>query len=317
MKHSQSLTLFGILAGVLAVSTASLFIRFAQVEASALAIAGYRMTLATLILTPLVFLGYRFELGALNWKIGWKVMLSGFFLAVHFASWITSLQFTSVTSSVVLVTTTPLWVAIFGSLLLKEKLSKQVVIGLAVALSGSVLVGLSGELPGWFSGDNGLGGAFAGSSTNLTGNLLALIGAWTAAGYMLIGRSVRPQLSLPVYTFLVYGTSAVILLITIAVSGIRITGFSPPVYLWLVLLAVVPQLIGHSAFNWALRYVPASLVSIALLGEPIGSTILAMIFLRENPALFEVIGGIFILAGIYISSRMNTADKNGIPAQRE
>jgi len=310
LKHSQSLTLFGILAGVLAVSTASLFIRFAQVEASALAIAGYRMTLATLILTP-------FELGALNWKIGWKVMLSGFFLAIHFASWITSLQFTSVTSSVVLVTTTPLWVAIFGSLLLKEKLSKQVVIGLAVALSGSVLVGLSGELPGWFSGDNGLGGAFAGSSTSLTGNLLALIGAWTAAGYMLIGRSVRPQLSLPVYTFLVYGTSALILLIVIAVSGIRITGFSPPVYLWLVLLAVVPQLIGHTAFNWALRYVPASLVSIALLGEPIGSTILAMIFLRENPALFEVIGGIFILAGIYISSRMNPADKNGIPAQRE
>jgi len=144
-----------------------------------------------------------------------------------------------------------------------------------------------------------------------------LIGAWTAAGYMLIGRSVRPQLSLPVYTFLVYGTSAVILLIVIAVSGIRITGFSPPVYLWLVLLAVVPQLIGHTAFNWALRYVPASLVSIALLGELIGSTILAMIFLRENPALFEVIGGIFILAGIYISSRMSPADKNGIPAQRE
>jgi len=122
---------------------------------------------------------------------------------------------------------------------------------------------------------------------------------------------------LPVYTFLGYGTSAIILLIAIAVSGIRITGFSPPVYLWLILLAVVPQLIGHSAFNWALRYVPASLVSIALLGEPIGSTILAMIFLRENPALFEVIGGIFILAGIYISSRMSPADKNGIPAQRE
>jgi len=303
------LTLLTILIGVLAVSTASLFIRFAQAEASALAIAGFRMTLATLFLMPLVFVRCRPELGKLNWKIGWKVILSGLFLAIHFASWITSLQFTSVASSVVLVTTTPLWVAIFGSLLLKEKLSKQIVIGLAVALTGSVLVGLSGELPAWLAGESGLKVSFASSGTNMTGNLLALIGAWTAAGYMLIGRSVRPQLSLPVYTFLVYGTSAVILLFTIAFNKIPLTGFTPAVYFWLLLLAVVPQLIGHSAFNWALRYVPASLVSIALLGEPIGSTILAMIFLRENPVVFEVIGGIFILTGIYLSSRP-TAPKN-------
>ncbi len=317
MNPSKPFTIFSILAGVLAVSTASLFIRFAQAEASALAIAGYRMTLATVILAPFVFLRYRFELGTLNWKIGWKVVLSGFFLAVHFASWITSLQFTSVASSVVLVTTTPLWVAIFGSLILKERLSKPIVIGLAVALSGSILVGLSGELPGWFMGQGGTPGLFSGSSASLKGNLLALIGAWTAAGYMLFGRSVRPQLSLPVYTFLVYGTSAIILLATITVSGIRVSGFSLPVYIWLLVLAIVPQLIGHSAFNWALRYVPASLVSIALLGEPIGSTILAMIFLRENPALFEVIGGIFILAGIYLSSRTSTAETNTLPVQRE
>lgn len=303
MPPSKPLTFFTIITGVLAVSTASLFIRFAQAEASALAIAGYRMALATLFLMPLVFIRYRLELGRLTWKVGWKVILSGLFLAVHFASWITSLQYTSVASSVVLVTTTPLWVAIFGSLLLNEKISRQVSIGLAVALTGSVLVGLSGELPGWFSGDTGINMAFAGSDTSLTGNLLALVGAWTAAGYMLVGRSVRPQLSLPVYTFLVYGTSAVILLITIAVSGIPMTGFTPKIYIWLLLLAVVPQLIGHTAFNWALRYVPASLVSIALLGEPIGSTILAMIFLRETPVIFEVIGGIFILAGIYLSSR--------------
>jgi len=309
LTHSKPLTLLTILIGVLAVSTASLFIRFAQAEASALAIAGFRMTLATLFLMPLVFVRCRPELGKLNWKIGWKVILSGLFLAIHFASWITSLQFTSVASSVVLVTTTPLWVAIFGSLLLKEKLSKQIVIGLAVALTGSVLVGLSGELPAWLAGESGLKVSFESNGTNMTGNLLALIGAWTAAGYMLIGRSVRPQLSLPVYTFLVYGTSAVILLFTIAFNKIPLTGFTPAVYFWLLLLAVVPQLIGHSAFNWALRYVPASLVSIALLGEPIGSTILAMIFLRENPVVFEVIGGIFILTGIYLSSRP-TAPKN-------
>ena len=261
------------------------------------------MTLATIFLMPLVFIRYRLELGRLTWKVGWKVILSGLFLAIHFASWITSLQYTSVASSVVLVTTTPLWVAIFGSLLLNEKISRQVGIGLAVALTGSVLVGLSGELPGLLSGETGMNIAFVGSDTSLTGNLLALVGAWTAAGYMLVGRSVRPQLSLPVYTFLVYGTSAVILLFTIAVSSIPMAGFTPKIYIWLLLLAVVPQLIGHTAFNWALRYVPASLVSIALLGEPIGSTILAMIFLRENPVIFEVIGGIFILAGIYLSSR--------------
>lgn len=289
--------------GVLAVSTASIFIRFAQTEASALAIAAYRMTLATLLLMPVVFIRYRFEMGKLKWGILWKIILAGFFLAIHFASWITSLSYTSVASSVVLVTTTPLWVAILANIFLNEKLTRFVIIGLAVALGGSILVGLSSEIPFLLTHKISLAGLFVNNDKSLFGNLFALVGALTAAGYMLIGRIIRPQLSLPVYTFLVYGVSAVFILVAVAATGTPLSGFKPPIYLWLVLLAVVPQLIGHSAFNWALRYVPASLVSIALLGEPIGSTILAMLFLRENPALFEVFGGLLILVGIYFSSR--------------
>lgn len=303
MNPSKAFTTGSILIGVLAVSTASIFIRFAQIEAPALAIAAFRMTLAALFLMPVVFMRYRLEIGKLGWGILWKVILSGFFLAIHFASWITSLQYTSVASSVVLVTTTPLWVAILSTIFLKEKLSRFVVIGLAVALTGSILVGLSSEIPLLLTDKINLAGIFANNERSMFGNLLALVGALTAAGYMLIGRIIRPQLSLPVYTFMVYGVSAIFILIAVAATGTPLSGYSSPIYLWLVLLAIVPQLIGHSTFNWALRYVPASLVSIALLGEPIGSTILAMLFLRENPALFEIFGGILILIGIYLSSR--------------
>ncbi len=231
MNPSKAFTTGSILIGVLAVSTASIFIRFAQIEAPALAIAAFRMTLAALFLMPVVFMRYRLEIGKLGWGILWKVILSGFFLAIHFASWITSLQYTSVASSVVLVTTTPLWVAILSTIFLKEKLSRFVVIGLAVALTGSILVGLSSEIPLLLTDKINLAGIFANNERSMFGNLLALVGALTAAGYMLIGRIIRPQLSLPVYTFMVYGVSAIFILIAVAATGTPLSGYSSPIYL--------------------------------------------------------------------------------------
>lgn len=312
MNPSKTTTYLGIILGVLAVSTASIFIRMAQGEAQALSIAAYRMIFATLLLFPVVFIRYRMDLAKINWSTWWKILLAGLFLAIHFASWITSLSFTSVASSVVLVTTTPLWVAIFGALLLKERPSKSVIIGLAVALTGSIVVGLSHEIPTWFMQSAENATTAVKTSSSMLGNLLSLVGAWAAAGYMLIGRKVRPQLSLPVYTFLVYGVSAVLLLVAVLITGTPMAGFHGQTYLWLVLLAVIPQLIGHSAFNWALKYIPASLVSIALLGEPVGSTILAAILLHENPVFLELVGGVLILTGIYLSSRSgNSAERVG------
>ncbi len=309
MNPSKTTTYSGIIIGILAVSTASIFIRMAQVEAQALSIAAYRMTLASMILFPVVFIQSRMELRKISWSTWWKILLGGVFLAIHFASWITSLSYTSVASSVVLVTTTPLWVAIFGALLLKERPSKNVIIGLAVALTGSTIVGLSREIPSWFMQSATSSPGVIKTSGNLLGNFLSLLGAWAAAGYMLIGRKVRPQLSLPVYTFLVYGVSAVLLLIAVLATGTPMAGFHIQTYLWLLLLAVVPQIVGHSAFNWALKYIPASLVSIALLGEPVGSTILAAVLLHENPIFLEIVGGVLILIGIYLSSRSGVSSE--------
>jgi len=137
----------------------------------------------------------------------------------------------------------------------------------------------------------------------LLGNFLALVGAWALAGYLIIGRKLRSGMSLVPYIFLVYGVAAVALLAAMLVAGQRPTGFSGMTYVWILLLALVPQLIGHSTFNWILRFVPATMVAITTLGEPVGSAVLAYFILQEIPASLTLFGGVLILAGIYVSSR--------------
>jgi drug/metabolite transporter (DMT)-like permease len=300
-QPSQPFVTFAILGGILAVSTASIFIRFAQQDAPSLVVAAYRLTLASLILAPLALTRHRAELRSLNRRELLLGLLSGFFLALHFATWISSLEYTTVASSVVLVTTTPLWVALLSPLILREANGKTVVIGMLLALIGGGFVGISDSCT-W---QNGLVcpplSTFV-RGTAFFGDFLALCGAWMAAGYILIGRRLRARMSLIPYIFVVYGMAAIVLLIILGVSRERVFGYLPLTYLWLLLLAIVPQLLGHSTFNWALRYLPASLVSITLLGEPIGSTILAFIILKESPSLLKIAGAVLILAGIYVAS---------------
>ena len=300
-QPSQPFVTFAILGGILAVSTASIFIRFAQQDAPSLVVAAYRLTIASLILAPLALTRYRAELRSLTRREVLLGLLSGFFLALHFATWITSLEYTTVASSVVLVTTTPLWVALLSPLILREANGKTVVIGMLLALIGGGFVGISDSCT-W---QNGLVcpplSTFV-RGTAFFGDFLALCGAWMAAGYILIGRRLRARMSLIPYIFVVYGMAAIVLLIILGVSRERVFGYLPLTYLWLLLLAIVPQLLGHSTFNWALRYLPASLVSITLLGEPIGSTILAFIILKESPTLLKIAGAVLILAGIYVAS---------------
>ena len=124
-----------------------------------------------------------------------------------------------------------------------------------------------------------------------------------AAGYMMIGRRLRPGLSLVSYVFVVYGVAALVLLGLVGLTGQSLTGYAPITYFWFSALAIIPQLIGHSSLNWALRYLPASFVSVSLLGEPIGSVILAFIFLAESPTALELAGGVLILVGIFLASR--------------
>lgn len=308
-RHPPISPIFVISLGILAVSTASIFIRFAQEHASSFVIAAYRLTLASLVLGPIAWRGHRAELQALKrreWGLG---ILSGIFLALHFATWITSLEYTSVASSVVIVTTTPLWVALLSPLVLRERIGKAVAIGLVLSLVGGITVALS-EACTLSGGQFTCGGGEAVvQSTAALGNTLALLGAFSAAGYLLIGRSLRAKLTLIPYVFVVYGIGAVVLIFIMFGFGKSPFGYSSLTYLWFLLLALVPQLLGHSSFNWALGYLPASFVSITLLGEPIGTIILAYLILKESPKPLELIGAILILTGIYIASQTPNADQ--------
>ncbi len=305
-RRSHFLLLLALCGAILAVSTASLFIRYLQQErVPSVVIAAWRLTLATLLLTPATFGLRRAGLSRLGGKTMQSCLLAGVFLALHFAAWITSLEYTSVASSVVLVTTTPLWVALCAPFVLGERAGSAALAGMFLALIGGTLLTLGGTCQGEGATFRLLCTTAASSerSAVLTGDALALVGAWMAAGYVLIGRKVRAQIALLPYLFLVYGTAAVLLTGGMLLARQSPFGYPSDVYLWLSLLAIVPQGIGHSTLNWALRYLPASFVSVALLGEPIGSTLLAALFLAERPQPAEIIGGIIILAGLYLAGR--------------
>jgi drug/metabolite transporter (DMT)-like permease len=218
-------------------------------------------------------------------EIGW-LMLSGFFLSLHFASWITSLKYTSVASSVVLVTTHPIFVGVGAWLFLKEPLGLYLIFGILLSVLGSGLIGY---------GDLTL------SKEALLGDGLALVGAMTASGYFLVGRKMRRNQDLLSYIFPVYSTAGLVLVLFSLLFQKPFFGYSTTTYLFMFLLALVPQLIGHTTFNWALRYLPASLVSITILGEPIGSTLLAYFILGEGLTLLKILGGISIFAGILVA----------------
>lgn len=291
-----------LLTAILAVSTASLFIRFAQEDAPSLVIAALRLTCATLLLAPLAWTRHRDELKRLRRDELMLGGISGAFLAVHFATWISSLEYTTVASSVVFVSTGPLWVALLSPLLLNERLTRAAIVGLAIALLGGTLIGLSDACT-WDGGLRCPELARVLQGRAMWGNFLALIGAWTVSGYLIIGRKLRTGMSLIPYIFLVYGMAAIVLIIIMFAAGQTPLGYPASVYGWIFLLAAFPQLIGHSTYNWVLRYLPATIVAIFTLVEPIGSAVLAYFILHEAPAPGVMLGGMFILLGIYLASR--------------
>lgn len=292
----------GLTGGVLAASTAAILIRFAQTDAPSLVIAAYRLTFASIILLPLVLLRDRDELKKLSRRQFFLAAAAGFFLAIHFVTWITSLEYTSVASSVVLVATSPLFVAILSPLLLSEPIHQKLRQGLLLSLIGAVIVGLSDVC--YF--DEGLHcpplQSFL-TAQSVKGDLLALGGAITGAAYILIGRRIRGQVALLPYISIAYGFAAIVLVGIVLITRNEPFGYRPNTFLWFFLLALFPQLIGHSTINWALRFLPAAFVSVTLLGEPIASTVWAYLFLRESPSGLMIFGAIFILIGIVIASQ--------------
>jgi drug/metabolite transporter (DMT)-like permease len=291
-----------LITAILAVSTSSVFIRFAQADAPSLVIAALRLTFATLMLAPIALTRHRAELRTLTRRDLSLGLVSGLFLAVHFGTWITSLEFTTVASSVVFVSTGPLWVALLSPFLLDERLRRAAILGLALALLGGAIVGLSDACT-WKNGFQCPDLALVLQGRAMWGNFLALVGAWAVSGYLIIGRKLRAKVSLIPYIFIVYGMAAIGLSAAMFMAGETPFGHPTPAYFWIFLLAAFPQLIGHSTYNWALRFIPAALVAITTLVEPIGSAILAYFILRETPTNGVLVGGALILSGIYLTSR--------------
>lgn len=270
---------FFLIIGIIAISTASIFIKLC--DAPVLIIASYRMIIASLLLSPYAF----YKKIWMSWDkkdIIW-LSLSGIFLGLHFALWIASLKYTSVASSVVLVTTNPAFVGIGARVFLKERIGPNLLLGISLSVFGSGLIGF---------GDMSL------SQESLMGDGLALLGAMAASGYLLIGREIRRDYDLLSYIFPVYSVAGLLLIGLSFCFQKSFFGYSPSTYLLFLLLALIPQLIGHTIFNWALRFLPAPIVAIAILGEPVGSTILAYFILEEGLTIWKILGGISIFTGV-------------------
>jgi drug/metabolite transporter (DMT)-like permease len=200
----------------------------------------------------------------------------------------------------VLVSTSPLFVGVASHFLYREKLTPMKILGIILAMAGASIIGMGG---------------FEVSLGTLWGDFLALLGAIAVSGYFLIGKALRPRLSILAYIYPTYWTAAISLILASLLAGHPFTGYSPRTYLMFLLLAVVPQILGHSSFNWALRYLSSTLVTVATLGEPVGATLLAYFILREAPLPLEVIGGIIILLGIFLVSRQEEQSQQEVKAE--
>lgn len=274
-----------LIIGIIGVSTGSIFARLA--DAPALVTAAYRVGLASLILIPLAAWRARVELRSLSFRDIRLAVLSGFFLALHFATWISSLDYTAIANSVVLVNTIPLWVGLFTPLIAKDRLARATLVSIIISVGGGVIIGF---------------GDFATGGRALLGDLLAVIGAICAAIYLLIGRNLRRKLSLISYVALCYGSAALFLWLVVLVLKLPLTGYSTQTVTAFWAMALISQIIGHTSYNWALKWFSAGFVAVALLGEPIGATIMAYIIFDEGLTWVKFIGGLFILSAIYIAA---------------
>ncbi|MBB6216761.1 drug/metabolite transporter (DMT)-like permease [Anaerosolibacter carboniphilus] len=283
-----------VLLGVVFVSFSSIFIRMS--EAPSLVIATYRMGFTVLLLLPFVIKNKKKELKTIDGKSLLTCFISGIFLALHFATWITSIRYTSIASSTVLVNTHTLFIAMGTLFILKEKVPKKAFISMGVTLFGSIIISL---------GDHSMG------SNVLYGDILAILGAFFVAGYMMIGRIVRQSISVTTYTFVVYTSCTFTLLLLAMVTGTSLYPY--PIKEWFIFLAlaIFCTILGHSIFNWALAYIKPTFLSTAILGEPVFATLWALLLFQEVPAIWQISGSLMIIFGIYLYIQMNE-EKNPV-----
>ena len=270
--------------GVVAVSFSAILIRLT--DAPPMTVALYRNAIAAAILVPVALARHGNEIRSLTRRQWGLAALAGVFLAAHFATWIPSLDYTTVAASTVLVTTQPLWVAAIAYLAFRERLGRAAMLGILVALAGTAIVS---------GGDVSLSGRAA------IGDGLALLGAALAACYFVIGRGLRQQISLLAYVSVCYTVCAIVLVPVVAASGQPFLDVRWQDWGLLLLMALVPQILGHTVFNYLLGQVEATVIAIAVMGEPVGASLLALAFFGETPPWTAAAGGVLILAGVYVA----------------
>ncbi len=281
-----------LLVATFAVSWAAILIKLTGAEP--LPTAFYRMAIASLLLFIPAWPKLRKSLRGLTRKEGVLLSLSGLALGLHFATWITSLFYTTISNSVLLVATQPVFVLAMGAGFFKQEIRKQAIIGMVIAVFGIAVISQS---------DFNLGREY------IIGDILALMGAIFAAVYLIIGRRLRANLDNLSYIFPVYSIAAIVLLIMSLYSGENLSDYSLNTWLIFLLLALIPTIVGHSLYNWLLKYVPAHMVAMTILGEPIGATLLAILFFSQIPGPWTIIGGLMILSGIFIVLRRKIENK--------
>jgi drug/metabolite transporter (DMT)-like permease len=300
-KPTRSRVIFILTIGIFSIATASIFIRLANEAAGlktlgfSLVLAASRLTLAALILVP-------------SWrKIEWDklqknaiiyAILAGISLAFHFALWITSLSYTTIAASTTLVTTNPVWVALISWWWFGEKISSRQIMGITIALLGAIVIGLS-DL---HTGNIG--------NQQIFGDILALIASVAVSFYLLLGREAQRQgFSISGYIAIAYSSAAIVLLPLPFLCQTPYTGYPFIVYIYILLTALIPQMIGHTSFNWAMRWLSPTLVTLAILFEPIGASFLGYLLFREIPSPMVLLGAPLLLLGIAIAALKPQKDK--------
>ncbi len=303
MKDPRTFSRIVLPIAVIFASFSAIFIRWSN--APALIIAFYRMLFSFVLVLPYsVYARSRLEKPRTNGNsIGRRDILlsslSGLFLGIHFATWISSLNFTSVASSVLLVNTHPVMVFLISRFVLKEGGSKREFLFVLVTVVGSSILS-------W--GDIGRG------SNVLLGDILAVIGAFAVGAYMVLGRIVRQRMGVAKYTLIVYGTSSLTLLLMSSAAGLSFYPYPLREFLLFFGLAFVCTILGHSIYSWALKYVPSTFLSVTVLIEPVAAGIMAFFLFGEIPSLLNGIGACIILYGIYgyskASAELESIDSN-------
>ncbi len=281
----------------MAISFGGILARLAQAASvPSLSIAAWRLGFAALVATPFVlWLLLRRAPQATTPPYSRRQLglglAAGLCLAAHFGTWITSLEFTSVASSTALVTTNPLWIGLASFVLFGERPNRLLLAGIALSLGGSFLIFLSDSQQA------------AMGSNSLLGNALALIGSWCFSAYLMIGRRLRAGLTLTLYIWFTYGIAALLLFAAAGGSGLPLSGFATAGWLALAGMALGPQLIGHTSYNWSLKHVSATFVAVVTLGEPVGSALLAWLIFGETLAPLQAVGFGLLLFGIFLAAQ--------------